>query len=94
MNKYNLILKFLVVIVLLLLSVRVVVSNIISTSGVELGKINEEISSYKLENSLLSEKIFSISSLSNIATEAAKLGFTEENQSVVLTNPLPIAAKQ
>lgn len=94
MKIYNLIIKSLICIFLVLVIARVVVSNVISTSGVELGKINDEIANYKLENDSLSEKIFSMSSLSTIASEAAKLGFVDEGQNFVLTNPLPIALRQ
>lgn len=94
MKIYELLIKSLILLVLFLGVARVVVSNSISTSGVELGKINEEITFYKLENDNLSEKVFSMSSLSQIASEAAKLGFVDNKENFVLTNPLPIAARQ
>ncbi|HKC14619.1 MAG TPA: hypothetical protein VKC89_01485 [Patescibacteria group bacterium] len=94
MEKYKLIAKLLVLVVLVLAGLRVVVSNVISTSGVELGKINEEISVLRLQNDSLSEKFFSEASLTTIASQAAKLGFTNHKENFVLTNPLPIAAKQ
>lgn len=93
MKKYKLILKFLVVIALFLAVGRVVVSNLISTSGVELGRINEEIAVVKTQNDSLREELFSKSSLENIASEAAKIGFTDKKENFVLTSPLPIAAR-
>lgn len=94
MKIYELLIKSLILLVLFLGVLRVVVSNSISTSGVKLGKINEEITFYKLENDNLSEKVFSMSSLSQIASEAAKLGFVDNKENFVLTNSLPIAARQ
>jgi cell division protein FtsL len=94
MKKYQFIIKTLVILVLLLGGARVVVSNSISTSGIALGEINEEISEYKLKNDILSEKLLTLSSLTAIASEAAKLGFTYKSESYVLTNPIPIAVRQ
>lgn len=94
MKRYTFTIKTLICLVLVLAIARVVVLNLISTSGVELGRINDKIAGYKLENSLLSEKLYSISSFAVIASEAAKLGFTQSAQNIVLTNSLPIAAKQ
>lgn len=93
MMKHKFVLTSLVVITLFLAVIRVVVSNIISTSGVELGRINEEIATVRLQNDELKQKFFSRSSLENIATEAAKLGFTDKKENFVLTSPLPIAAR-
>lgn len=94
MKRYKITIKLLILITLFLAITRVVVSNTISTSGVELGKINENIATLSLENSLISEKLFSESSLVMVASEAAKMGFTEGQEKLVLTNSLPIAAKQ
>ncbi len=90
---YKLILKFLVIAAIVLAIGRVVVSNVISTSGVQLGKMNEKIAVLRTENDSLKEELFSKSSLENIASEAAKLGFTDKKESFVLTSPLPIAAR-
>lgn len=92
-NMYKLILKFLVIAAIVLAIGRVVVSNVISTSGVQLGKMNEKIAVLRTENDSLKEELFSKSSLENIASEAAKLGFTDKKESFVLTSPLPIAAR-
>lgn len=93
MKKYQLVTKLLFIAVLFLAVARVVVSNTLSTSGVALGKINDEISFYQTENAKLSEKFYRLASLSNIATEAARLGFKEKKGNFVLTSPLPIAQR-
>lgn len=92
--RYKIIIQSLILVTIVLTIVRIVVANSISTSGVELGKINENVNSYKLENYILSEKLLEQSSLSAIASEAAKLGFADTSDSFVLNNPLPIALKQ
>jgi len=93
MRLYTGLIRCLIVVVLLLALARVMVSNRISTSGVALGRLNEEIQSLRVENDLLSEKLLSLSSLNNLASEAAKLGFNEKKDNFVLSNPLPIAQR-
>lgn len=94
MEKYKLVIKSLIFVIFILVGLRIVVSNTISTSGVELGKINEETGILNLVNASLSEKFFAEASLTTIASEAASLGFTNHKENFVLTNPLPIAVKQ
>lgn len=91
--KHTFLIKTLVIITLFLLAGRVVVSNIISTSGVELGFINEQIAVLRVENDTLKQELFLKSSLENIATEAAKLGFIDKKENFVLNAPLPIALR-
>lgn len=91
--KYKIILKILIVITLFLAVGRVVVSNLISTSGVELGRLNEEIAVIKTQNDTLREDLYSKESFLNIATEAAKIGFSENHDNFVLTSPLPFALR-
>lgn len=93
MKKYTLILKFLIAIMFVLAVGRVVVSNLISTSGVEFGVLNEEIAAIKTQNDSLREELFSKKSLENIASEAAKIGFTDNRESFVLTSPPPVALR-
>ena len=93
MKKYNLILGILICITLILSVGRVVVSNRISTSGLILDGINDKINFYKTQNDILSEKLLSLSSFSNLSTTAAKLGFVDGKNSFVLTSPLPLASR-
>lgn len=72
--------------VIMLLSIsQAVVSNRLSTSGITLGKIEEEIRFYKTENASIAEEFFLVSSLNNIASRAVVLGFIEEKSPLVLT---------
>lgn len=91
--KYQIILKSLIFTMLLLALGRVVVSNIISTSGTELGRINEKIATVRIQNEILEQELFTKTSLENIASEAAKLGFTDKKENFVLTSPLPVALR-
>ncbi len=93
MKKPGLILIFLIGLIIVLSVVKVVLYNRLSTSGVFVGKIEEEINIYKTQNTILSEKLLSLSSLENISTKATKLGFVKEYSSMILGS-LPLAIKQ
>lgn len=94
MKKPAVIVGILIITVLVLSIFKTFVSNRISTSGAALGSIEEKISEYKTENALISEKLYTLSSLTSVSEKADKLGFVEEKSSFVLTNPVPIALKQ
>lgn len=85
---------FLFSIIMLLSVVQVVVSNRLSTTGLELAKMQEEMKLYKNENALLSERLLEASSLTQIASKAAELGFVEARSLIVVSAHVPIAAKQ
>jgi cell division protein FtsL len=94
MKKPVLIIGFLIIVILSLSVVKTFVSNRISTSGSALGAIGDKINAYKIENTLLSEKLYSLSSLTNVYAKANNLGFVEGSSKYVITNPIPIAIKQ
>jgi cell division protein FtsL len=94
MKKPALTIGFLLFVILALSLVKIFVSNGISTSGVVLSDVSDRINNYKVENVLLSEKLYSLSSLTNVLDKANSLGFVEAKSSFVLTNPIPIALKQ
>lgn len=94
MKKPVLLIFSLSMLIIVLSIARIFISNNIATSGVVLGKIEEQIETYKLENSTLSEKLYSQSSLTNMAQKAYDLGYREEKSSLVLTQKLPVALKQ
>lgn len=93
MKRNIFILQLLILVALSLALSRVVVSNVISTSGVELGYLNEKITSISVENDSLKEELFEKTSLENISSQAAKLGFTDKKENFVLTSPLPVALR-
>ncbi|EKD65142.1 MAG: hypothetical protein ACD_50C00178G0007 [uncultured bacterium] len=93
MKKKVFIIAFILFTIISLSVGQVVVSNRLSTEGIDLQKIEEEIHFYKAQNSTLSEKLFTASSLSNIASRAALLGFVENKSQLVVKTSLPIALK-
>lgn len=94
MKKPALIIQALVLTVIVLFIVKIFVSNKIATSGVALGTVQEEISAYQLENTILSEQYYEASSLTNIDAKAQKLGYIEKQSDFVLNGQLPVALKQ
>ena len=94
MKKPVFIIGSLIIAIFILSVAKTFVSNRISTSGSALGAIGDKINAKKIENTLLSEKLYSLSSLTNILSQANSLGFVEEKSKFVLVNPLPIAIKQ
>lgn len=85
---------FFILLIVILSVGQVVVSNRISTSGAILSRLESAIKTYEKENYILSERLFLTSSLTNIASSAAELGFVSEKSQVSLTSPLPLAIKQ
>lgn len=83
-----------VIIVVGLSVVQIFVSNTLSTDGIAMSMMEKKIQAYKKENILLSERIYTLSSLTNIASQAAQLGFTQSTGELVLTTPLSLAIRQ
>jgi cell division protein FtsL len=94
MNKPAILLSSLIFAIIVLLGVRTVISNDMSTAGVRLGEVEESLSSYKTENTMLKEKIFTLSSLSHVSSKAAKMGFVESKSNLAISKAMPIALKR
>lgn len=95
MRKPTLIIIFLLGLIIGLSIVKVIVYNRLSTSGAFVGKVEEEISYYKTQNAILSEELLTSSSITNIAAKASELGFTNEDQSLlVLKTSAPLAVER
>ena len=93
MKRHKLVITVVIFIIVFLSTVQVAVSNRLSTDGIMLGKIEDEIRFYKAQNSFLSEELFLASSLNNIASKAAAFGFIENKSQFVLKTSLPFALK-
>lgn len=87
-------LLFLIGIIFGLSLVRAIISNGISTSGVELSVIEHDLKVYQAENLILSEKINQLSSLTNIFEKASKIGFTHNKSNFAISSARPLALKQ
>lgn len=88
--------KIFVTIVLLVLLfflgvIQVLILNIYSTAGRQLTKITKEIEDVEKENSRLSPKIASASSLVTISTKAQMLGFNKSTSFISITLLPPLA---
>ena len=94
MKKPILIVSILTISIIVLFGVRSIVANEISTSGVALGEIQDEVKKYKTQNTLIKEQINNRSSLIQIASTAAKLGFSQSKSNIALKKALPIALGQ
>ena len=92
MKKPVVFITLIIVIIVGLSVVQVTVSNSLSTTGIELADIEEQITAYKKENAKLSEDLLTVASFSTIASKAADMGFVQEKKHIVITAPMPIAA--
>lgn len=91
MKKPAILLSILILTVISLLGIRTVIFNRLSTSGVELGKTQEGIIKYKTENTMLREKILSLSSLTFVSSAAGRIGFVENKSNFALSKTRSIA---
>lgn len=94
MKKSAFIIIFLLGLVVTLSLAKAIIHNRLSTSGVFISRIESGINSYKTENAILSEKLLTYSSLTNIASKALELGFAKEDSLMVLKASNSLAIKQ
>lgn len=94
MKKPTFVIIFIAFLIIALSIARVIVSNNLSTAGLTVLKLENQLNSYKIENTMLREKLLSHTSLFYISSQASKLGFVENKTSFTLTKPLPLAIKQ
>ena len=92
MKKSVLFLGLIITIVIVLSVVQVAIANSLSTTGVELSKLQDQLAQYQKENELLEEKYLEASALRTIDQNAQKLGFVSAtNSNEYLSTPLPVA---
>lgn len=94
MKKSLFFINFIIFVIITLSVIQVIVSNSLSTKGVLLSQLEDEIRIYKKENSLIREKVLVMSSFTNIASKAGELGFAEDKSQIVLTPTLLLAVRQ
>jgi cell division protein FtsL len=94
MKKPVLILLVLFLTIGILFGVRSVASSRITTSGLELGDIQDQTRAYKTQNTILREKIFTLSSLNHVSETASKVGFVESKETFAVSGQRPIARGQ
>jgi hypothetical protein len=91
MKKQRIVILGLTLVIFVLTVARVVVANGISTNGVVLADISEKNEKVSRENMLLKERLYKLSSLTHISSEAARLGFVTKTEYISLNSPLPLA---
>lgn len=93
MKKPVLLIVLLGIIVVVLLVTRITLVNSISTTGIKLVDIQNQINEYKNENELLKVQYLQAASYTSIANKAQKLGYTPVKSQVDLAAPLPMAMR-
>lgn len=93
MKKPIFFISIIIVIILCLSVVQVVISNSLSTTGLDLAKIEKDLQVYQKENDTLRQKVLIASSLTRIASTAGELGFVSHKLQIYLSSPLPLAVK-
>lgn len=93
MKKSVIFISLNIVIIIAFSLIQVVAANSISTTGIELNKIQQQIADLKKYNAELHEQVLAQSSLTYIASKAASMGFDQSVSTVVISSPLPIAAR-
>lgn len=91
MKKYILAISIMVFILVVLTVIQSVVANSVSTVGVDIAVIQEEIDAYKKDNALLKETYLTRSSYTIIAEEVEERGFEPSTKQLSLTSPQPLA---
>jgi len=92
-KKPFIVIIFLGVTVIILLVVRIALVNNISTKGITLVNIQNQIASYKDSNELLEVQYLQAASYTNIAAKAKKLGYVPVTSQIDLSAPLPLALR-
>lgn len=93
MKKPLFLIFFIITIIIGLAVVQVVVSNKLSTAGIELENLQSKVDAYRKENINLDEKVLEASSLQNLSKKARAIGFVQAKSQIYLTNPVPLALK-
>ncbi len=77
-----------------LVMIRIVLSSMFSVDGIALANTQNQIATIDRENMLLKEQIYTSSSYTAIASDAATMGFVEEKSQITLSGSSSIAIKQ
>ena len=93
MKKPILVLVLLGFIVVGLLIAQITLVNNISTKGIKLVDIQNQINEYKKENELLKVQYLQAAAFTNIATKAKQLGYVNVKSQIDLAAPLPMAMR-
>ncbi|OGH18839.1 MAG: hypothetical protein A3F31_04660 [Candidatus Levybacteria bacterium RIFCSPHIGHO2_12_FULL_38_12] len=87
----NIFVKLSILVIIILSLVQIVVSNQLSTTGIILGKLEDQVKTLKDKNFTLREDVLLSSSLTSIASRASSLGYIERKSQIYLTGSVPLA---
>jgi cell division protein FtsL len=88
------VLAFIITIIVALAIAQVSIANQLSTTGAELGTLQQEVDTYKRENAVLQQELLEASSFTTLSKQAEDLGFIDAKVQISLTEPLPLALNQ
>lgn len=81
-------------IILILSVIQLLVSNKLSTDGLMLTNLEQEIDSYRQKSMLLSEEITKSMALTQLSSKAAELGFIKEGRILSISGVMVVALNQ
>ena len=87
----NIFVRLSILVIIILSLVQIVVSNQLSTTGIVLGKLQDQLKTLKERNFVLKEDVLLSSSFTHIASSASSLGYVERKSQIYLTNSIPLA---
>lgn len=93
MKRPTLFISFLILLVIGMSIVHISVANSLSTTGSTLSKIQDDLATYKKENTLLKEKILQASALMTVSDQAEKAGYVQIKSKISISHPLPLARR-
>lgn len=93
MKRFYIVIIVLLGLVMSLVVGKAVLQNTLSTSGIFVSNAEQEINFYKTQNAILSEKLLTASSLTNIIGKAQELGFIGKNTLMVIKTSKSLAVK-
>lgn len=94
MNKVTKTIYFLSFLVAILIFARIIVSNAFAVDGIVLSHVQNEIATLDRTNMILKEQVYTASSYTTLASDAASLGFVEEKSELTISNTSSLAIRQ
>lgn len=80
-------------VIIVLYVIQIGISNAQSTGGIGLTQLTSRLAQIKKENVSLREKLYTSSSLYQIASVAARMGFVEAKSEISIDAPPPLAIR-
>lgn len=94
MNKSRLLIIAILGAIVLLSIGKIATANMLATGGIDLDSMYTKIATLKKENMVMREKVYMKSSLTEVASEAATMGFVQEKTEAYVPASAPIALRQ